>query len=325
MEALPLRPPVCPDALPLRPFLRRDIRRRKALTRERTSPSNGAYEAVAARVCEHLERGAAPWKRPWHDARLPANAVSGRAYRGANAFLLGLGMFRDHRWLTFRQALELGGHVRKGERSMVAILWKKVRVAGTREGDGEPAEADIPFLRFYHVFNVEQCDGLRLPALPVPDARSPAVRLERAEEIVRGMASPPAIVQGGSTASYSPSEDLVRVPRVGQFRSTDAFYATLFHELGHATGHPSRLNRPGVAGTVRFGSESYGREELVAELASAFCCAHAGLDGSMEEQAAYCAGWLRAIRGDPKAFVTAAGQAQKAADRILGLAIEESP
>lgn len=290
------------------------------------SSSNDVYEAVSARICEHLERGTAPWRKPWNDARLPANAVSGRAYRGANAFLLGLGMFRDHRWLTFKQALDLGGHVRKGEKSMVAVLWKKVRVPGRPVDEEEPEISEIPFLRFYHLFNVEQCEGLRLPVLPDPDARSPVLRLERAEEIVRGMASPPAIVQGGGTASYTPSEDLVRIPRVGQFRSTDAFYATLFHELGHATGHPSRLNRPGITGTVRFGSESYGREELVAELASAFCCAHSGLDNSLEEQsAAYCAGWLKSVRGDPKAFVVASGQAQRAADLILGTVTVERP
>lgn len=284
-----------------------------------------AYEAVTARICEHLERGTAPWKKPWQNSRMPANAVSGKAYRGVNAFLLGVGMFRDHRWLSFKQAIDLGGYVRKGERSMIAVLWKRVKVARAILGPDEPTETEIPFMRFYHVFNVEQCDGLRLPPLPEPTALSPAVRLERAEAVVSGMASPPAILGGGCAASYSPMEDLVRIPRIEQFGSTDAFYATLFHELGHATGHPSRLARPGVSGSIHFGSEGYGREELVAELASAFCCAHAGLDNSLEEQAAaYCAGWLRAIRGDPKAFTVAAGQAQKAADRILGVTFEEN-
>lgn len=281
--------------------------------------SAAVYEAVTARIVEALERGAVPWRKRWNESQLPTNAVSNRPYRGVNVFLLGLGMFRDHRWLTFKQAKQLGGYVREGERSMVAILWKPVGFDRPDPETGEIGRDTVPLLRYYHVFNAEQCEGLKLPPLPSPVPRAPTLRIERAEAVVRGMPDPPEIREGGDSAWYSPGEDLIQVPRMEDFRSTDAFYATLFHELGHATGHVRRLNRPGVTGAVRFGSESYGREELVAEMASAFLCAHAGLDNSLEENAAgYIAGWLEAIKGDPRAVVTAASQAQHAADFILG-------
>lgn len=286
---------------------------------------SAAYEAVTARIVESLERGTVPWRRPWADAKLPANAVSGRPYRGVNVFLLGVGMFRDHRWLSFRQAQRLGGHVRSGERSMLAVFWKRLGIESADPETGEVAGREIPFLRYYHVFNVEQCEGLRLPPLPSPEGDDPKLRIARAEEIVRSMPDPPRIAEGGSQAFYRPSDDLVQVPRLESFRDTDAFYATIFHELGHSTGHERRLNRPGVTAEIRFGSESYSREELVAEMASAFCCAHAGLDNSLLENAAsYIGGWLKALKDDPRAVTIAAAQAQRAADRILGIAYEEA-
>lgn len=280
---------------------------------------SAAYEAVTARIVEALERGTVPWRKPWNESPLPVNAVSNRPYRGVNVFLLGMGMFRDYRWLTFKQAKQLGGHVREGERSMLAVFWKPIGLDRTDPETGEVRQDRVPLLRYYHVFNAEQCEGLRLPALPSPEADAPALRIERAEALVRDMPDPPTIREGGSSAWYSPGEDLIQVPSLRDFRSSDAFYATLFHELGHATGHERRLNRTGVTGTIRFGSEDYGREELVAELASAFLCGHAGLDNSLEANSAgYIAGWLGAIRADPKAVVVAAAQAQRAADFVLG-------
>ncbi|MGV3615287.1 MAG: ArdC family protein [Fimbriimonas sp.] len=284
---------------------------------------NAAYEAVTARIVEALERETVPWRKPWNGSPLPVNAVSKRPYRGVNVFLLGLGMFRDYRWLTFKQARQMGGYVREGERSMIAIFWKPIGLDRTDPETGEIRRDTVPLLRYYHVFNAEQCEGLRLPALPRPEPEAPALRIERAEALVRAMPDPPTIREGGSSAWYSPGQDLIQVPHLRDFRSSDAFYATLFHEMGHATGHERRLNRPGVTGTVRFGSENYGREELVAELASAFLCAHSGLENSLESSSAdYIAGWLDAIRSDPKAVVIAAAQAQRAADFVLGVRSE---
>jgi antirestriction protein ArdC len=287
---------------------------------------SAAYEAVTARIVEALERGTVPWRKPWAESPLPMNAVSNRPYRGVNVFLLGLGMFRDYRWLTFKQARQLGGHVREGERSMLAVFWKPVGLDRTDPETGEVKSDRIPLLRYYHVFNAEQCEGLRLPPLPRPDPGAAGLRIERAETLMRSMPDPPAIRENGTSAWYSPGDDLIQVPKLEAFHSTDAFYATLFHEFGHATGHERRLNRPGVSGTVRFGSETYGREELVAEMASAFLCAHAGLDNSLaDDSASYIQGWLEVIRSDPKAVTAAAAQAQRAADFIRDVRPMEEP
>lgn len=276
------------------------------------------YAAVTGRILDALEQGTAPWRRPWQKiSGQPANALTGRAYRGVNVVLLGLSPYADHRWVTYLQASELGGHVRKGEASTEVVFWKPAD--RSREGEGEEPKRRVPLLRTYRVFNAEQCEGLRLA--PVGDelrARS-AERIPRAESVLRHMPDPPAVVEGQRSAWYAPGEDSVGVPDISRFETADAYYATIFHELGHATGHPARLNRPGVRGTVRFGSEDYSREELVAEFASGFLCAAIGLDNSlMGNSAAYVAGWLRALRNDAKAVVIAAGQAQRAADWIFG-------
>lgn len=278
--------------------------------------SQRVYAAVTARIVDALGRGLVPWRKPWAESRPPENAVSHKPYRGVNVFLLGLGLFKDHRWLTFKQAQDMGGHVRCGERSMLAVFWKLNELATEDEAD---RKRSVPILRYYHVFNVEQCDGLRLPALAAPDQLAPRVRIERAEQLVRSLPDPPTIRERCSEAWYRPSEDLIQIPRLQDFSSSDAFYATLFHELGHATGHEKRLNRPGVTGTIHFGSEDYSREELVAELTSAYCCASLGLDNSLvDNSAAYIDGWLRRIGSDPKTIVMAATQAQRAADYLRG-------
>lgn len=284
--------------------------------------SQSTYEAVTARIVESLEKGTVPWRKPWQESSVPINAVSRRPYRGVNVFLLGLGLFRDPRWLSFKQAQKLGGYVRAGEKSMLAIFWKRLEIVRDEE-PGELRKERFPLLRYYHVFNVEQCEGLKLPPLPTPSSE-PLVRIGRAEELVRSMPCPPVIREGGDSAWYRPSDDLIQVPRLEAFHSTDAFYATLFHELGHSTGHEKRLNRPGVTGEVRFGSETYGKEELVAELTSAFLCAEIGLDNSLVENAAsYIGGWLEVLKSDPKAIVAASAQAQRAADYVRGISYEE--
>lgn len=287
--------------------------------------STALYESVTAKIVASLEKGTVPWRKPWHTVgALPTNAVSKRPYRGINLVLLGMSAYRDHRWLTYRQAEQLGGHVRKGERAATAVLWKPwVREQEDPE-TGTRRERTVPLLRLYSVFNAEQCDGLALPALPsVAEPRAHG-RLEAAEALVRQMPDPPTIEEGGTAAWYRPRDDLVQVPPLAAFTTPDAYYATLFHELGHATGHERRLNRSGVSGDVRFGSEPYSREELVAELASAFCCGLLGLDNSLvDNTASYLGGWLRALQGDPKALVVAAAQAQKAADYVQGLQTPE--
>lgn len=280
--------------------------------------STAIYTAVTARIIEALARGVVPWRKPWNaSSAIPCNAVSLRSYRGINVLLLGLSPYSDPRWMTFRQAKELGGSVRKGEKATTIVFWKPLEFEKVDVETGELHRQYVPLLRCYHVFNREQIEGSDLQPLETRLV-SERERIERAEALVRSMPNPPVIKEGGSVAAYKPSVDTVRIPGIGTFQSPDTYYATLFHELGHSTGHEKRLNRPGLSGAIQFGSARYSREELIAELTSAFCCARTELDNSLIENAAsYMQSWLDVLKVDSKAIVIAAAQAQKAADYIL--------
>lgn len=279
--------------------------------------SASIYEIVTAKIITALTKGVVPWRKPWDTVEsLPINAISQKPYRGVNTFLLGLNSFRDHRWLTFKQAVQLGGSVCKGEQSSMVVFWKYQEPSE----EDEEEERRPPVLRYYSVFNAEQCEGLSLPELPPRRVIPEGERFEKAELLVESMLDKPTITYGGTSAWYSPQRDLVQVPCLERFESVDGFFLTLFHELAHSTGHERRLNRKGVTDLVRFGSEDYGQEELVAELASAFCCATVGLDNSLvEDSASYIHSWLGALRQQPKMLVFAAAQAQKSADYIRGV------
>lgn len=235
-------------------------------------------------------------------------------------FLLGLGPYSDHRWLTAKQASDLGGKVIPDQKATTVIFWKHWQPPPNETVPETAPAKRVPLLRYYNVFNVEQCAGLSISTLYRPEPLNENQRIGLADLLVQGMPNPPTIREQGSAAWYKPSTDLVQTPPLSAFETADSFYATLFHELGHATGHEKRLNRAGVMGEVRFGSGEYSKEELVAELASAFCCATVSLDNSLiQDSASYLQGWLRVLRNDPKAMVIAAAQAQKAADYIRGV------
>lgn len=309
--------PCATGGIPLRTYP--SPSRRGALRRLAASApiSKSVYEEVTDRILDCLRKGVVPWRKPWKDSRPPANAVSKHAYRGINLFLLSLAPYRDHRWVTYLQAQELGGTVCQGQAASRVVFWKRWQVPSEDQEPDEPLKS-IPLLRFYYVFNVEQCEGLRLPPLEQP-LLTDHERIERAERMAAGMPDPPRIVESGYRAAYRPSEDVVQMPPLRFFRTADSYYGTLFHELGHATGHATRLNRPGIVDDIRFGSDQYSREELIAELTSAFCCAALGLDNSLKDNSAsYIDGWLKSLKGDPKAVVVAATYAQKAADYIQG-------
>lgn len=277
------------------------------------------YDLVTARVLEALSKGVVPWRKPWHTKPQPANAATGKSYRGVNLLLLGLADHGDHRWLTIKQANELGGTVRRGETASLVVFWKRWEPS-TQDEEESTRKRSIPVLRYYHVFNVEQCESVRLEPLPEREQPSEEQRIAAAECLVRSMPDPPTIEEKGEAAWYSPLDDRVRVPPFSVFRAVEHFYGTLFHELGHATGHQKRLARKGVMDRILFGSEEYSREELVAELTSAFCCSAVGLDNSLtDNSASYVCSWLKALEDDPKAVVLAASQAQRAADYIRGM------
>jgi antirestriction protein ArdC len=223
-------------------------------------------------------------------------------------------------WLTYKQASELGGHVKKGERACPVVFWKRLDVADISEPNGKRA---IPFLRYYSVFNVSQCEDIPADKIPVLNgSQREHCPIKEAEAIVAAMPKKPEIRQGGGRACYSPSLDCVTVPKPEHFVSGQDFYSVLFHELTHATGHASRLNRCGISGSdgewSAFGSTPYAREELVAEMGAAFLSGHAGIvERTLDNSAAYIQSWLGRLKDDRRLIVQAAAAAQKAADFIL--------
>jgi len=276
------------------------------------------YEVITERIVGLLEKGEVPWRRPWGRTP-PRNGEYGNAYRGINAFMLNAAGHANPNWLTFRQAIRMGGNVRKGERGLPVVKW----IFHDEDADeGKKGRGRPPTLLYFTVFNVEQCEGLDMARFADPAAAREHAPVEDAERVVAGMPKPPPRATG-DRASWNVETDVVTMPPAETFRSAEAYYRTLFHELVHSTAHATRLaRREGPAG---FGSEGYGREELVAEMGAAFLAGAAGVDGSegMEQSAAYVRGWLKAIRDDPRAVVIAAAQAQKAADWILGRKFED--
>jgi antirestriction protein ArdC len=274
------------------------------------------YAEVSARVLAELETGAAPWIKPWAatpGANVPCNAVSNRPYSGCNVILLwmaGAAGYRAPRFLTFKQALEFGGHVRKGERGAKIYFVKQLEVQ--EDADGNSHTRLVPMMREYTVFNVDQCDGLpgRVAAGKPMRSRNPDTRDELADEFLRSTRAD--VREGHGEAFYVPSHDFISMPAFGAFKSADHFYGTVFHELTHWTAHASRLDRDLKN---RFGSREYAAEELVAELGAAFLCAEFGFDGDLRH-AGYIEHWIELLKTDKRAFFTACSQASKAADYL---------
>ena len=276
-----------------------------------------AYQEITDRIIAALERGTVPWRTPWR-ARGHRNARTDRPYRGINILMLQMAAlergWNDPRWLTYRQARAAGGHVRRGEHGTRVVLWKWVE----KKDSPDPERPEhYPLLRLFTVFNVRQCRGLKLP--PLAGDGEGLEPLERAEAIVGGYAGGPTVHHDAGGAYYLPAKDEVHLPPRDAFGDAHGYYATLFHELAHSTGHPGRLAREGYETAAPFGSERYSREELVAEFAAAFLGSEAGIDPSrVEQSASYIDSWLQALEDDRRLAVVAAGQAQRAADHVLG-------
>jgi len=276
------------------------------------------YQKITDRIIQLLEQGDVPWRKPWSGgpAAHPKNLNTGKPYRGINVFMLHAAGYESPWWLTFKQARGRGGHVRKGEKGWPVVFWKFHEV-GSTDDDGKATTKAIPLLRQYTVFNVDQCDDIEAPA-------APGVKtfdfdpIASAEGVVANMPKRPTIGHGENRAYYRPSTDAVNMPKPERFSLPTEYYSTLFHELTHATGHTSRLDRKLDTRLAAFGTADYSREELVAEMGAAFLCGHAGIDQTLDNSAAYIGGWLKRLRNDKRLVVTAAAQAQKAADFILG-------
>jgi antirestriction protein ArdC len=277
------------------------------------------YEVINNRIMELLEQGTVPWRKTWNaQSNMPKNMVSKKEYRGVNIFLLACMPYNSPYWMTFKQVVDKGGHVKRGEKSSPVIFWKWFDRIGADSDDPDTATINgkIPMLRYYSVFNIEQTEGIEPPV--TTETVNTFTPIERAEQIIAGMPYKPEIKHGGNRAAYSPMLDYVKLPVQESFDSPEEYYNTCFHELSHATGHASRLGRKGVLEPSYFGSHEYSKEELVAEMGASFLCGYAGIENkTIENSAAYISGWLRELKNDKKLLAMAAAQAQKASDYIL--------
>ena len=294
-----------------------------------------AYQMVTDRICELLEQGIKPWAQPWNSVISSAwSGNNGKVYSFLNQMLLAdpekkyksiEELMADVRgeWITFKQAIDRGGCVRKGETGRKVVFFKMIeKPSGKKDDDGNEIMNTIPVLQWYTVFKVDQCDGLKQKYHMEDGKLHDFTGDDKADTVAADYIAREKITyrqEQGDRAFYRPSEDLVVTPLPGQFEKVSEFYSTLYHELTHSTGNEKRLNRlKNVAG---FGSEEYSTEELVAEIGSASICATLGVetDNSIENSAAYIKGWLKALKNDKRMIVTAASRAEKAVRMILNV------
>lgn len=273
------------------------------------------YEIVTEQIVKQLESGVAPWRKPW-TTKTPTNLVSQKEYRGINTFILAAQCMPSAYWLTYNQATKLGGHVRQGEHASTVVFWS----VGKEKLNPKTGKLSTPFmLRYYRVFNLSQTEGIAHKLGLAEETATPVPDIAACEQIVADMPNRPKIIDANA-AWYRPSTDTVGVPTKPTFHSSEGYYATIFHELTHSTGHASRIGREGIEQLNGFGSESYSREELIAEMGSAMLCGITGISPAIvENSAAYLRSWLSVLRGDSKMLIGAASAAQKAADFIRGV------
>lgn len=291
------------------------------------------YQEVTNRIVEALKQGVAPWIKPWTagvrpDSPFPSNAVTGRPYHGVNVLLLWaearLRGYDQDRWLTYHQAAEAGGHVRKGEQSTLTVFYSfKEREARDPDGnrvigsDGLPVLDRFPLLRRNFLFNITQTEGVEAKTPEEPEQLPELTPHAEAERLM--MRSGACIVhRAGDKAFYSPGQDFIQLPCMKQFSSAEGYYATALHELIHWSGHSRRLNREGIVLPCSYGSESYAFEELVAEMGAAYLCALYGLQGELRHEG-YIESWLRVLQGNKQAIFRASGYARDASEYLMNL------
>ena len=268
------------------------------------------YDEITRRIMEQLEQGMIPWQKPWIGSSSAISHVTGKPYSLLNQMLLG----RPSEYVTFRECQQEGGMVRKGEKSSMVVFWKWIEQEDEESGE----KKSIPFLRYYNVFHIEQCEGLTAKhSKPLPQSTEAD---QKAESIICDYLKSSGVKlnhQQGDRAFYRPSDDTITLPLLAQFHETSEYYSTAFHELIHSTAHSKRLNR--LNKTAFFGSEDYSKEELIAEIGAAALVNQAGLEtaSSFRNSAAYVQNWLSVLRNDKRFIVSAAVKAEKAVNLIL--------
>jgi antirestriction protein ArdC len=288
--------------------------------------SQKIYDMITERVVDKIEdalkavengdAAIAPWHRPWFQAGMPVNLVSKKHYRGMNIFMLSMLGYASPYFVTYNQAKKLGGKVKKGEKGCPVVFWKWVEASKDKDGKQLDKPKKIPFLRYYTVFNVDQTEGIdesKIPEIPTREFNP----IEDGDRIIDEMPNAPTFEEKEARAFYRPSMDTLNMPRRELFDGDNEYYSTRFHEMIHATGHTSRLNRNEVMDGNLFASHDYSTEELVAEMGAVFLCNEIGIESTFDNSVAYLKNWLGRLKDDTKMLITAAGRAQKAVDYIL--------
>ena len=271
------------------------------------------YAEITNRIIDQMEQGTIPWQKPWVASGSCVSYATGKPYSLLNQMLLG----RPGEYATFKQIQAAGGYVKKGQKASMVVFWKWLEQEDEETGE----KKEIPFLRYYNVFHIDQCEGLKprhVEAFP-----QTANADQKAESIICGYLHTSGVKlnhEAGDRAFYRPSTDSITLPLLAQFKETAEYYSTAFHELVHSTGHAKRLNR--IAGTAYFGSEAYSKEELVAEIGASALVNASGLETaeSFRNNSAYVQNWLQVMKSDKRFIVSASGKAEKAVALILGSA-----
>ena len=282
------------------------------------------YEIITKRIIKSMTAGRIPWRRTWTVVD-PANAISGKTYRGINAMLLWEPASNyDSRWfVTARQAEQLGGCVNEYEISNghIVTFWKmqEPTIVDPDDPENSPRRYKAPVLRYYNVYNIKQCEGLNLPDRCAPDPTGAVSPLPLPQAVFSDYIARENIRMKKGKPAYSPSKDYIMMPPLSNFIGAEAYYSTAYHEAIHSTGHQCRLARFKPDAPLKFGNEVYSKEELVAEIGAAFLCARTGIERpeTYENSVAYLQSWIAALENDHRMIVFAASAAQKAADYIL--------
>lgn len=275
------------------------------------------YSRVTNRIIELLERGVIPWRKPWQPNGMPKNLISQRPYTGINAMLLNSLDYAQNHFLTWHQLQQIGGSVKKGEKGALIIFQTKTEK--TIERDEELVVEKRSILRYYYVYNVEQCSGI--PQKYLQYTKIPVEIINKScEKIIQEMPLPPIIYYRGHQAYYHTKDDYVNVPKLEHFDSIASFYEVTMHELVHSTGSLKRVGRKSVYENPHFGSEEYSMEELIAEIGACYLTSIGGVGiGHLENSAAYIQNWLYVLKNDKKFIVQAASKAQRAVEYILNI------
>lgn len=277
------------------------------------------YALVTNRIISELEKGSIPWQKPWSGSSGAISHLTGKPYSLLNQILLD-GITGEY--LTFEQARKEGGSVRKGEKGKKIVFWKFIERKNKNGHNNDAASDMVPLLRCYTVFHISQCENIEQHYGISERALSNSLRPDKkADKIIDDYAQRSGVtvnITFSGHACYSPTLDQITVPELKQYTHVGEYYSTLFHELTHSTGHPKRLNR--LDSNAMFGSEKYSKEELIAELGSAYLVNHCGLEteATFRNSVGYLQGWLKALMNDKKLIILAAGKAEKAIQMILG-------